>query len=69
MNRIKYWIAALYAIGLLCGAGIAADAEKKPCCEATVEAGKKCSHKCCVKAAEQGKVCQKCHPQKKGDKK
>ncbi len=38
--------------------------DKKPCCEATVEAGKKCDHKCCVKAAEDGKVCEKCHPKK-----
>ena len=36
--------------------------EKKPCCEATVEAGKKCEHKCCVTAANDGKVCEKCHP-------
>ena len=38
--------------------------EKKPCCAATVEAGKKCEHECCVKAAEDGKVCAKCHPKK-----
>ena len=38
--------------------------DKKPCCEATVEAGKKCDHKCCQKAAEEGKVCEKCHPKK-----
>ena len=43
--------------------------EKKPCCEATVEAGKKCAHDCCVKAAEDGKVCEKCHPKKKEEKK
>lgn len=34
------------------------------CCEATVAAGKKCDHKCCVKAANAGKVCEKCHPKK-----
>ena len=39
-------------------------AEKKSCCEATTEAGKKCAHKCCVDAADAGKVCEKCH--KKG---
>ena len=36
-------------------------AEKKACCEATAEAGKKCPHQCCVKAAEAGTVCEKCH--------
>ena len=34
------------------------------CCDATVEAGKKCEHKCCVKASKDGKVCEKCHPKK-----
>ena len=38
--------------------------DKKACCEATAEAGKKCPHPCCVKAAEAGTVCEKCH--KKG---
>ncbi len=34
---------------------------KKPCCEATVDAGKKCIHKCCQAAAKNGNVCNKCH--------
>src|SRR5256885_11251741 len=25
------------------------------CCDATVEAGKKCEHKCCIKASKDGK--------------
>ncbi len=54
------------ALALLIGASAARGDEKKPCCEATVEAGKKCEHKCCVKAAEAGKVCEKCHPKKEG---
>ena len=37
---------------------------KEPCCAATVEAGLKCEHQCCVKAAKDGKVCEKCHPKK-----
>jgi len=58
--------ALLFAAALLAGPGIvrARDDEKKGCCEATVEAGKKCKHECCVKAAEGGKVCEKCHPKK-----
>jgi hypothetical protein len=43
--------------------------DKKPCCEATVEAGKKCTHECCKKAAAQDKVCKKCHPKKADEKK
>jgi hypothetical protein len=59
--------ALLFAAALLAGPGmVRADDkdEKKGCCEATVEAGKKCKHDCCVKAAEGGKVCEKCHPKK-----
>ena len=41
-----------------------AKTEKKPCCEATVEAGAKCAHECCVTASKAGKVCEKCHPKK-----
>jgi len=57
--------ALLFAAALLAGPGLLrAQDEKKGCCEATVEAGKKCKHECCVKAAEGGKVCEKCHPKK-----
>ncbi len=57
--------AILCALALLVGQGaVRAADDKKPCCEATVEAGKKCEHKCCQKAAEEGKVCEKCHPKK-----
>jgi hypothetical protein len=57
--------ALLFAAALLAGpAMVRAQDEKKGCCEATVEAGKKCKHECCVKAAEGGKVCEKCHPKK-----
>ncbi|HEY6168035.1 MAG TPA: hypothetical protein VI454_08355 [Verrucomicrobiae bacterium] len=68
MKRIKT-LSALLAVTALLSAPIlvrAAD-EKKPCCEPTVEAGKKCEHGCCVKAANEGKVCEKCHPKKEGN--
>ncbi len=68
MKAMKCWIAMLGLAGWLAGTGLAAEAEKKPCCAATVEAQKKCAHKCCVKAAERGMICQKCHPQKGGKK-
>jgi len=58
--------------GILCFAALLAgstvvradDDEKKPCCPATVEGGKSCAHECCVKAAKENKVCEKCHPKK-----
>lgn len=56
--------ALVFAAVLFAGPGLVRAQEKKPCCEATVEAGKKCKHECCVKAAESGKVCEKCHPKK-----
>ena len=67
MKNLKLMTTLLCAAGLLASTGVfraLGEDEKKPCCEATVEAGKKCEHKCCVKAAEAGKVCEKCHPKK-----
>ena len=65
MKRITTLSAVVCALAMLGLANLArADEEKKPCCEATVEAGKKCEHECCKKAAADGKVCEKCHPKK-----
>jgi len=68
MMRIKSLSAILCAVALLAGSSFTGAQEKKdekkPCCEATVEAGKKCKHECCVKAANAEKVCEKCHPKK-----
>ena len=64
MKAIKLMSVAVCAFALLSVSSVRAADDKKPCCEATVEAGKKCEHKCCQKAAEDGKVCEKCHPKK-----
>lgn len=56
------------AAAMFATTGLLRAEDKKPCCEATVAAGLKCEHECCVKAAKDGKVCEKCHP-KKEDKK
>jgi hypothetical protein len=39
------------------------------CCDDAKKAGKECTHKCCVEAAKNKKVCEKCNPPKKEDKK
>ncbi len=65
MKKIAMVSTLLCALAFVAGPTVArAIDDKKPCCEATVEAGKKCEHKCCQKAAEDGKVCEKCHPKK-----
>jgi hypothetical protein len=65
MKKIAMVSTLLCALAFVAGPSVArAIDDKKPCCEATVEAGKKCEHKCCQKAAEEGKVCEKCHPKK-----
>lgn len=75
MKNIRVFSAILVAAAMTCGSIVLADdatdkkAETKPCCEATVDAGKKCDHECCKKAAEEGKVCEKCHPKKDEEKK
>jgi len=63
MKLVKSLMLAAVALAF-CTNGLLAADDKKPCCEATVDAGKKCDHKCCVKAANDGKVCEKCHPKK-----
>jgi hypothetical protein len=68
MNAIRILSVVLCALALLGGPVRAAEA-KKPCCEATVEAGKNCEHKCCKKQAEKGKVCKRCHKEKKEESK
>jgi hypothetical protein len=68
---MKKVLAIACALTMLAGISFAADkpADKKPCCEPTVEAGKKCANKCCQKAAAKGEVCKKCHPDVKKDQK
>ena len=69
MRPLKLMTAMVCALALIATSsrirlGAQEKEQKKPCCEATVEAGKKCKHECCKKAAEDGKVCEKCHPKK-----
>jgi hypothetical protein len=61
MRTTKSLIAIACAMTLLATPMLLRSDDKKPCCEPTVEAGKKCEHKCCVTAANDGKVCEKCH--------
>lgn len=65
MKFIKSLTLAVCCAAILGSLSIARAEDKKPCCEATVEAGKKCDHECCKKAAEKGKVCKKCHKDEK----
>ena len=62
MKSVKSLVLAAVALAFCSSSVLAA------CCDATVEAGKKCDHKCCVKAANDGKVCEKCHPKKDKEK-
>ena len=66
MNIIKLLTAGAFAFALLAGSAFAAD---KTCCEKAKAEGKECAHKCCVAAAKDGKVCEKCNPKKEEEKK
>jgi hypothetical protein len=65
MNALTLLATLTVALTMLTAPRLARAADDKPCCEATVEAGKTCKHECCKKAAADGKVCEKCHPPKK----
>jgi hypothetical protein len=66
MNITKLLLAGVFAFAT--SVGFAADA-KQTCCEKAKAAGKECSHPCCVAAVKDGKVCEKCNPPKKEEKK
>ena len=37
------------------------------CCQKADKKGEKCNHPCCVKAAKDAKVCEKCNPVAKAE--
>lgn len=55
----------LVAFTFVCFAGSAS--LRASCCDDAKKAGKECTHKCCVEAAKNKKVCEKCNPPKKKD--
>jgi hypothetical protein len=71
MKTMKQFLVFLAVVGMTVTLTFAAEDTKKakPCCEPTMEAQAKCSHKCCIKAAEGKTICKKCHPEQGGDKK
>lgn len=58
---MKSVIAAACAVALFASMSIA---RAESCCEKAKAASKDCAHKCCVKAAKDGKTCEKCNPKK-----
>lgn len=61
MKLIKMITVAAFAAALLVGPAFAED---KSCCEKAKDAGKDCTHPCCVTAKKDGKTCEKCNPKK-----
>ncbi len=59
MNITKLLTTAAFAFAIL-----GAPAYAETCCEKAKAAGKECSHKCCMEATKEGKVCKKCNPDK-----
>lgn len=55
---MKLTILAVLAIA---ASAFAADIKPGSCCDKAKKAGKECSHPCCVAAAKEGKVCEKCN--------
>jgi hypothetical protein len=57
----------LFSIFACAAALLAAPAmarEHETCCTRAKAAGKKCDHKCCVKADKEGRLCEKCNGKK-----
>ena len=67
MKLIKLLTVAACAFALVAGSAMAqdkAEKAKKTCCEKAKAKGEACSHPCCVEAAKEKKVCEKCNPKK-----
>ena len=60
-TNMKSITSILCAIAFL---GSIALASAESCCDKAKAAGKDCTHKCCVAAKKDGKVCEKCNPKK-----
>lgn len=60
MKFIKSLIITAFAFAVLANASIA----KAGCCDDAKAKGEACKHKCCIKAVEEKKVCEKCNPKK-----
>ena len=61
MKLIKSLVITAFAFAMLAGATVA----KAGCCDDAKAKGEACKHKCCIKAVEEKKVCEKCNPPKK----
>ncbi len=69
MKLVKSLTALSFAAAMLVSVAMAADEKPKfkdgSCCDKAQKAGKECAHKCCVDAAKDKKVCEKCNGGKK----
>ncbi len=76
MKLIKLLTIVACAFSLVAGSAMGQDSDKKEkklkgkivegsCCDKKVKAKETCSHPCCVSAAKEGKVCEKCNKQEK----
>jgi hypothetical protein len=59
MNITKFLSATAFAFALLASPALSED-KHAACCEKSKAAGKECEHKCCVDAAKEKTVCEKC---------
>jgi hypothetical protein len=60
MKSIKL-LSLVAALGLFAGTM----SVRASCCDEAKKASKECAHKCCIEAAKNKKVCEKCNPPKK----
>lgn len=69
MKLVNSLTALSFAAAMLVSVAMAADEKPKfkdgSCCDKAQKAGKECAHKCCVEAAKDKKVCEKCNGGKK----
>ena len=67
MKFIKMLTAVAFAFAVCASVASAQvkEIKKGSCCDKAKQAGKECAHKCCVEAAKEKKICEKCNGEKK----
>lgn len=63
MKFIKMLTAVAFAFAVCASVASAQvkEIKKGGCCDKAKQAGKECAHKCCVEAAKDKKICEKCN--------
>lgn len=65
MKFVKMMAAIAFMAAVCVATAEVKEIKKGGCCDKAKQAGKECSHPCCVEAAKDKKICEQCNAAKK----